>query len=134
MPWPLKIKKLIGMGFIVICCGGGGIPVAREGRAFAGVDAVIDKDLASAKLAEEAGLECVLGTAFGTGVTIAGKLHLAAAIRKAADALSQAVQKPAMLEEDDKQVEVLELIDLLAEQLRRSSVPSRHRWRLRPRR
>jgi len=48
-----EIKKLINMGFIVICCGGGGIPVVREGRAFAGVDAVIDKDLASAKLAEE---------------------------------------------------------------------------------
>ena len=48
-----EIKKLIDMGFIVICCGGGGIPVIREGRAFAGVDAVIDKDLASAKLAVE---------------------------------------------------------------------------------
>ena len=33
-----------------------------------------------AKLAEEAGLKCVLGTAFGTGIAIAGKLHLAAAI------------------------------------------------------
>jgi carbamate kinase len=52
-----EIKKLIDMGFIVICCGGGGIPVAREGRAFAGVDAVIDKDLASAKLAEEVGVD-----------------------------------------------------------------------------
>jgi carbamate kinase len=52
-----EIKKLIEMGFIVICCGGGGIPVAREGRAFAGVDAVIDKDLASAKLAEEVGVD-----------------------------------------------------------------------------
>ena len=48
-----EIRKLINMGFIVICCGGGGIPVIRDGRAFAGVDAVIDKDLASAKLAEE---------------------------------------------------------------------------------
>jgi len=48
-----EIKKLIEMNFIVICCGGGGIPVIREGRAFQGVDAVIDKDLASAKLAEE---------------------------------------------------------------------------------
>jgi carbamate kinase len=48
-----EIKQLIDMGFIVICFGGGGIPVIREGRAFAGVDAVIDKDLASAKLAEE---------------------------------------------------------------------------------
>jgi carbamate kinase len=52
-----EIKKLINMGFIVICCGGGGIPVIREGRAFSGVDAVIDKDLASAKLAEEVGVD-----------------------------------------------------------------------------
>lgn len=52
-----EIKKLIDMGFIVICCGGGGIPVVREGRAFAGVDAVIDKDLASEKLAEEVGVD-----------------------------------------------------------------------------
>ncbi|MCP4352337.1 MAG: carbamate kinase [Desulfobacterales bacterium] len=48
-----EIKKLIKAGFVVICCGGGGIPVVREGRAFSGVDAVIDKDLVSAKLAEE---------------------------------------------------------------------------------
>jgi carbamate kinase len=52
-----EIKQLIDMGFIVICCGGGGIPVIREGRAFSGVDAVIDKDLASAKLAEEVGVD-----------------------------------------------------------------------------
>jgi len=52
-----EIQKLMDMGFIVICCGGGGIPVVREGRAFAGVDAVIDKDLASAKLAEEVGVD-----------------------------------------------------------------------------
>jgi len=52
-----EIKKLIDMGFMVICCGGGGIPVVREGRAFAGVDAVIDKDLASEKLAEEVGVD-----------------------------------------------------------------------------
>jgi carbamate kinase len=52
-----EIKKLIEMNFIVICCGGGGIPVVREGRAFYGVDAVIDKDLASAKLAEEVGVD-----------------------------------------------------------------------------
>jgi len=52
-----EIKKLIDMDFIVICCGGGGIPVIREGRAFSGVDAVIDKDLASACLAEEIGVD-----------------------------------------------------------------------------
>ena len=52
-----EIKRLIEMDFIVICCGGGGIPVVRDGRGFSGVDAVIDKDLASAKLAEEVGAD-----------------------------------------------------------------------------
>ncbi len=52
-----EIKRLIDMDFIVICCGGGGIPVIREGRRFYGVDAVIDKDLASAKLATEVGVD-----------------------------------------------------------------------------
>jgi len=52
-----EISKLIDMGFIVICCGGGGIPVIREGRGFCGVDAVIDKDLASALLAREVGVD-----------------------------------------------------------------------------
>ena len=55
-----EIKKLIDMDFIVICCGGGGIPVTREGRAFNGVDAVIDKDLASARLAVETGVDIML--------------------------------------------------------------------------
>jgi carbamate kinase len=55
-----EIKKLIAMGFIVIACGGGGIPVIRHGRAFQGVDAVIDKDLASAKLAEEVGADLLI--------------------------------------------------------------------------
>ncbi|MGE5255602.1 MAG: carbamate kinase [Hyphomicrobiales bacterium] len=48
-----EIKKLIEMDFIVVCCGGGGIPVIRKERKFRGVDAVIDKDLASAVLAGE---------------------------------------------------------------------------------
>ncbi len=48
-----EIKKLIDMDFIVICCGGGGIPVIRKERKFRGVEAVIDKDLASSILARE---------------------------------------------------------------------------------
>jgi len=52
-----EIRTLIGAEFIVICCGGGGIPVVRAGRTFDGVDAVIDKDLASARLAEEVGVD-----------------------------------------------------------------------------
>jgi len=52
-----EIQKLIDADFIVICCGGGGIPVIRRGRAFSGVDAVIDKDLASGKLAADVGVD-----------------------------------------------------------------------------
>jgi carbamate kinase len=55
-----EIVKLLDMGFVVICCGGGGIPVIREGRSFCGVDAVIDKDLTSATLAREAGVDTFL--------------------------------------------------------------------------
>ncbi len=55
-----EIKKLINADFIVICCGGGGIPVVSKGRAFEGVDAVIDKDLASARLAQEVGVDIFL--------------------------------------------------------------------------
>jgi carbamate kinase len=55
-----EIQALLDMDFIVICCGGGGIPVIREGRSFEGVDAVIDKDLASARLALEVGVDLFL--------------------------------------------------------------------------
>ena len=48
------IKKLVESGTIVIASGGGGIPVIRNGEGkLEGVDAVIDKDRAGAKLAEE---------------------------------------------------------------------------------
>jgi carbamate kinase len=69
-----EIRLLVEMDFIVICCGGGGIPVIREGRAFHGKDAVIDKDLASACLAGEVGVDILIiatdvpgvATGFGT--------------------------------------------------------------------
>jgi len=44
--------------------------VAREGRAFQGVDAVIDKDLASAKLAEEVGVDIFLIATDVSGVAL----------------------------------------------------------------
>jgi len=50
------IRWLLERGVIVICTGGGGIPVisgGKEGEILAGIEAVIDKDLASAVLAEE---------------------------------------------------------------------------------
>lgn len=45
------IRDLVRNGFVVIACGGGGIPVIRRNGKLVGVDAVIDKDLASALLA-----------------------------------------------------------------------------------
>ena len=55
-----EIQRLINAGFMVVCCGGGGIPVVRKGRAFNGVDAVIDKDLVSSLLATEVGAELLV--------------------------------------------------------------------------
>jgi len=45
------INALLAHGVVVIACGGGGIPVAWEGDRLVGVEAVIDKDLASSLLA-----------------------------------------------------------------------------------
>ena len=48
-----SILNLLDHEFIVIACGGGGIPVIRDADGdYEGVPAVIDKDFASAKLAE----------------------------------------------------------------------------------
>lgn len=46
------VKTLVDAGNIVITVGGGGIPVVKEGNGLKGVPAVIDKDFASAKVAE----------------------------------------------------------------------------------
>ncbi len=46
------IKLLVDNGICVIATGGGGIPVVKDENSLVGVDAVIDKDFASAKLAE----------------------------------------------------------------------------------
>lgn len=46
------IKILVDSDFIVIAGGGGGIPVVKSGNKYDGEEAVIDKDLASEKMAE----------------------------------------------------------------------------------
>jgi len=49
------IESLLQSGYHVVTIGGGGIPVVRTDKGLAGVDAVIDKDLASSLLAAQLG-------------------------------------------------------------------------------
>jgi carbamate kinase len=52
------IKGLLEKGKIVIACGGGGLPVVKlENGLLDGVEAVVDKDYASSKLAQELGID-----------------------------------------------------------------------------
>jgi carbamate kinase len=62
-PKPLEVvelaavRTLLAAGQLVVAAGGGGIPVVRRDDAFDGIDAVIDKDHASALLAVGLGAE-----------------------------------------------------------------------------
>jgi carbamate kinase len=54
------IRQLVDARSIVIASGGGGIPVVRENGGLAGVEAVIDKDLAGERLAVDVGARIFL--------------------------------------------------------------------------
>lgn len=56
-----EIALLVGQGAVVVCAGGGGIPVTRDqdGK-LSGIEAVVDKDLASALLGAALGADKLL--------------------------------------------------------------------------
>ncbi len=54
------IRGLMEQGALVVSTGGGGVPVVSEHGALQGVEAVIDKDRASALLAAELGVDCFI--------------------------------------------------------------------------
>ncbi len=55
-----EIRNLVAQGAMVVCVGGGGIPVVRERGDLRGVEAVIDKDRASAVLGGELDADVLL--------------------------------------------------------------------------
>lgn len=66
-PKPLEIpdlrvlKLLLDQGVVIICAGGGGIPIIRrDDGGMIGVEAVIDKDAATALLARQLGADALL--------------------------------------------------------------------------
>ncbi len=55
------IELLLERGVVVVCAGGGGVPVVRDASGeLRGVEAVVDKDLTSAVLAEALGADALL--------------------------------------------------------------------------
>jgi carbamate kinase len=66
-PEPLEIvqlpaiRRLVDSGFVVVCAGGGGVPVVDDGNGgHRGIEAVIDKDLCSSLLAAELGADLLV--------------------------------------------------------------------------
>jgi carbamate kinase len=65
-PAPLEIlevpaiRTLVGAGTVVVAAGGGGIPLVRKGDDLVPVDAVVDKDRASAMLAAQLGVDVLV--------------------------------------------------------------------------
>jgi carbamate kinase len=56
----VPVKRLIDQRDLVICGGGGGVPVIREAGAIEGLDAVVDKDLLAAQIAHSLNADYLL--------------------------------------------------------------------------
>jgi len=65
-PYPIEVlnadavQTLLDSSFVVIAAGGGGVPVVEENGSIRGVEAVIDKDLASSRLALQIGADMLI--------------------------------------------------------------------------
>lgn len=54
------IRTLLEEGFLVVCAGGGGVPVVEDASGHRGVEAVIDKDYTAALLAAQLGADLLV--------------------------------------------------------------------------
>jgi carbamate kinase len=96
-----SIERLVAAGVVVVAAGGGGIPVVRRADGTSvGVEAVVDKDRASALLARELGADALLlltdvdGVYEGWGTPAARRLPSIDASRAAALALDEGSMGP----------------------------------------
>lgn len=64
------IKDLLEKEHLIICGGGGGAPVVEDNGAYVGFEAVIDKDMTAALIAEQIGAEHLLILTDGTHVCL----------------------------------------------------------------
>ncbi|HHP0511442.1 TPA: carbamate kinase [Vibrio harveyi] len=64
------IKELLEKEHLIICGGGGGAPVIEKDGAYVGFEAVIDKDMTAALIAEQIGAEHLLILTDGTHVCL----------------------------------------------------------------
>jgi len=90
------IRMLLADGAVVICAGGGGIPVCRSGDGLLhGVEAVVDKDLTATLLARELRADALLLLTDVPNVEAGSGTRDAHAIRTATPAVLRAVSFPA---------------------------------------
>lgn len=88
------IRRLVEAGVVVVCAGGGGIPVVRE-RGVRGIEAVIDKDLTAALLAASLDADRLVLVTDVPYVMRDWNLSTATAIRHATPAELRALRFPA---------------------------------------
>ncbi|HEX3425250.1 MAG TPA: carbamate kinase [Acidimicrobiales bacterium] len=54
------VRELVESGYLVVACGGGGVPVARTVSGYRGIEAVIDKDYSAQRLATTINAEALV--------------------------------------------------------------------------
>lgn len=84
------IALLVNAGVLVVCAGGGGIPVASDGDVLSGVEAVVDKDLAAELLARRTGAQALLLLTDVPGVEVDWRLPTARLLRRSTPAILRA--------------------------------------------
>jgi carbamate kinase len=105
-PVPLAVEPippigvLLDLGYVVVCGGGGGVPVSVGPRGLEGVDAVVDKDAVSALIAERLGADLLVvatdvsGVLEGWGTSQAHLLHLVDVVDLDVEALQAGSMRP----------------------------------------